>query len=291
MRAINVIDSGSEGETLAPAYRRAKRLLSEHGVSASFSTSLTLAGHTECPMLILDDAPHCVNGGRAVTGMRTLNRADRLLVLQCAGVPTVPWSSPRSTHELRKQLSLWSSSSAVLKYDCSGDRSHVRVIDAGDRLPPLFEPTHDIVMQRTYGPPQTLKVYVFYDIVLCSGRMNTLPVDHHRFADRELTFEFCRTPATVRAACLRAAKEFAHYGVGMFSVDFMLHRGHWHAIEANTHGASRALIFEDARWSTVARFANACSRWARTRSACRTLNDHLAAATRLRSVHERRKPV
>lgn len=280
-RLLTIVDVAAEGPKLSAVYSRVCELLRRRGVEARISTTIPISVGASDPILVLDDADHPMDAALPLSGMPTLTRADRLILLRQAKVPVLRWASPRSTPQLRALLDEWRCVDAVLKRDRSGNRIGVQRVGKTDRLPRWFDPSCDVVMMRAAGAPVTLKLYVLHDVVLCAGRMDTLPVDHPEFATRDLTFEFCRPPAALRIACLSAARTFARYGVGMFSVDFMMHNRRWHAIEANTCGASRVLIFGGSRWSTVDRFSDACARWVASRGSRRRVREHLSEVDRL----------
>jgi hypothetical protein len=249
----------SLGRLMQPVYGRLGSALSELGVR-SWIGSHPADAPAGWPLIAQDHVDIHPSASQCVLGLRTLNRYERMNVLSRAGLTSVPWGSPKTHEGLRKLLDQWVVSEFIVKSDNSENGSAVHLRHR-PRLPVRFVPSQDVIMRVADAGPLTLKLYAFQDQPIVAGMLGTPSIRSKSFTYRTCRFHKVRWTPRLRRIAVEAGRAIRPFGVGLFSLDLMVHRHQWSIIEANTSGASRLLAFPDPSDRAVLYFARAIRYW------------------------------
>jgi hypothetical protein len=234
--------------------------LRDRGLPASWVRVLPTAPIQDEVILCHDPIPHPCNPDHVcVLGQRLLNRRQRLVVLEAAGIPVVPWASPPSGPAVDALFDRWGVCSIIHKQDSSFRRRGVKLVRRAELT--NYDASQDVLMRIVDEDPTTYKIDVFYRTVLGGRAYRTPPIGSPNFYDDELPSDAFEIPEPLARTASEAGRILANYGAGYVSLDFMKHRTEFAVIEANTAGVGITTMWTMSPQSYLERYEHAILDW------------------------------
>lgn len=187
-----------------------------------------------------------------VFGQRTLNRRQRLILAEQAGLPVPRWVSQFKEQAIEKLFEEWRVEHILYKSDLSFQRKNVFLLSKKNfREYRNSFSNGDVLMEPICGLSDTYKIDIFYDSIIGCRKLPTKSIHSPDFykpcSDSSLEKV---VPSSLHDSLRNLGKLLPHYGAGLTSVDFMLdtNMNPW-VIELNTCSVGRDTTWS--RWKPI----------------------------------------